>query len=229
MSYQTFHYGPAARTAFPPPLDSGVAGREFQNRGSSQDKEVAITLRFDITLPTDPVPSAIPHQKRNPQKKNCEYSGIYGLSASNKDIVVKEPVRGVHCSRYRAKSVGCGGHKTSSAYLDGRSQDGLQLAKGRDKRALGPWLYPHAYQAQDFPLAVHTVTDGPVTADIVEIRKVQIEGGRLVTHDKLNTNFGSSEGEEMNDVVTRRHYTGLHASPNSQVESIVWCIMGQIF
>ena len=36
-------------------------------------------------------------------------------------------------------------------------KDGLQLAKGRGKGALGPWLYPHAYQAQDFPLAVHTM------------------------------------------------------------------------
>jgi hypothetical protein len=35
-----------------------------------------------------------------------------------------------------------------------------------------------------------------LTTDIVvEIRKVQIEGGRLVIHNKLNTNFGSSEGE----------------------------------
>jgi hypothetical protein len=31
------------------------------------------------------------------------------------------------------------------------------------------------------------------------------------------------------NVVTKRHDTGLHASPNSQVESIVWGIMGQIF
>jgi hypothetical protein len=43
-------------------------------------------------------------------------------------------------------------------YLDGRSRDGLRLAKGKDKRALGPWLYPHAYQAQDSPLALHTVS-----------------------------------------------------------------------
>jgi hypothetical protein len=42
-------------------------------------------------------------------------------------------------------------------YLDGRSQDWLRLAKDEWQKTLGPWLYPHAYQAHDVPLAVHTV------------------------------------------------------------------------